>query len=269
MKIELNADETRADFGGSMVVTATTVAEKMDTIQHFRLFDGDPLKAAKAISSKKPLVVTKSGGRDNGAWFQIESSLDVPFSTPYYEELRKRTGYEGRGILPDIGAEFLTPRYPRGPLRYTHYVRGIWTGHGHVCFDALVHSQDWNGRKAGDRAQPYAETNIAREIGDTKIEREFMELGNGLLRRNPNYLRQHAPHPALTAQWFFSALVDWWLANEANEAQRELVRVSGELMKENHNGVSDLHCIRHNWDGGIRHDWNKPVVKWAKFQKLA
>ncbi len=252
-----------------MEVTATTPESKHELLKHFRVHDENPVAMAQIITSPEPFTVTKEPAKGGSrAWFLCSSALDLEWTQPYFNELHRRTGYVGRGILPDLTPEYLTPRYKWAGLCFSHYVKSVSLQHGHFCFEVIVSSEDWNGRKAEDRCDSYAANGVQSELGDTRREPEFIPTGFGSnMKHNPNYLKQHPPHPAFTSSWFWCALVDWWVENEATPPQRQFVEASGVLMgKLLVNGVSDLHNMRK--EHSIRTSWEWDGLGWDEFSKL-
>jgi hypothetical protein len=263
--------EGRADHGGVFTIEATSPKDKAAVIAHFRLPEAaEPLALAELIMSPEPLIHSPSpGSRDNAAWFNVTSSLPLEFTTPYYKELCKRTGYEGRGILPDIPAEFFAPYLDR--MAHTHYPIKVWTEGGHLSYDTIVSCQDWNKIAAADYAPRRAAECFASKLGRREACPEFIELGNGTFRKNPAYPRINPAQPALESHWFFGIVIDWWLLHTATPQQRELVETSGALMFANHRGVSCLHNLREYY--GVRVAWDDKVripslYTWKEFAAL-
>jgi hypothetical protein len=261
-----------ADGGGALVVTAHTPEAKLAVLKHFRTLDLETPEGAKALvsilGSPEPYVVRKGGEprQDNRAYFLVSGCLELDFTAPYFRALAERTGYTGRGILPDLTPEYLTPRYKWQGLCHTHYVKQVWLEHSHLCYEVVVSGTDWNRKTAEQNATAYAADYMAESVGTRDQEPEFKADRNGTFSPNPNYLKRHAARPAFAADWLWSALVDWWLANEATPAQQDLVAVDGALMAKNHRGTSGLHDLR--FPQGLRRSWDSDLITWGTFRFL-
>lgn len=246
-----------------MAVTAETPEEKAHVIEHFRLGD-DALKAAQIITNPEPFThVCPMVGRDNAAWFECTGALEIEFSEPYFKEYVQRTGDAGGGILPDLD---LTASYPWQGLHHTHYLRELYTDGGHICFTVIIRAGDWNGQDAATLADRRAVDYMQEAVGERPFEREYIETHNGLLKRNPNYLKRHKARPALSAQWLFSALIDNWLATKAAPKQRELAETDRALMFANHRGAGGLRELREYQ--GLRRNWQDAAINWMEFKEL-
>lgn len=250
-------DTNRQDGGGSMEVKATTPKDKLEVFKHFKLEDTKKLAGRAALRVLQP-----AGTKDNSGWFDVVGGVPDNFIAPYLKLLEKRTGYN-KG-LPTIDTRTMIKNY--GVLHYTHYVRRLLSEDGKLRYHFVVNSKDWDGCQACKRAATWANESILGALGVTKIEPEFIEHGGGLFSRNRNYTKRHNPVPGLTAHWFYHALADWWVSNCATAGQVRLVKRSADIMKRNHNGVSDLHCMRDKY--GLIHAWSKPVVTWEEFKNL-
>lgn len=244
----------------ALQVAAETPADVLEMLKHYRL---DILQHADALASGH-LVHTVPGGKDGGQWFAITSVLGSEWAAPYLARLAHLTGYTGP--VPAIEC----PRYPGSiaahHLQHTHIVESATLGSDGFVFRGYVHSQDWNGRTARDRyAARFAEC-VREGVGATKTEPEFLPVGNGgLLKRNPNYLRRHAPHPAASSASVLGAIYQWWLDAKATPGQRGIIA----RCMANHHTV----CPRDDlgsyflrmYDAGYRVDWGAPLVSFTEF----
>ena len=248
-----------------MSVVASNPEEKAHVFKHFRITD-DPLEMARAIMDSAPYThVCPMGGRDNQAWFECSSALELDFSEPYFKEYVRRTGDVGGGILPDID---LASFYPWHGLHHTHCLRELYTDNGHLCYVAVVQTRDWNKQTAAECADKMALDYIQESVGERPVELEFIEMNNGLMKRNPKYLQRHSARPALSAQWLFSALINNWLATKATPEQRELVEADRALCSANHNGVGNLRDIKSYGSRELRRTWEDKGMSFAEFQLL-
>jgi hypothetical protein len=227
---------TREDFGGVITVVAESPAEIVEVAKHFRLLDTskpeDVLKLAEMMAAGTYTHEVRSEKRP---WYEVQVALDYPFTAPYLDGLAKLTGCDDLASnFPDMD---LLDRYPH-KLGHTHTVTAIALEGMHVVATVLITSEDWNGKKAAERAEPMAERYLAAEIGTTKHEPEFIANNNGTFSHNPNYLRQNKPEPGLGCSWLWDAMVSHWLEHRATDQQRDIIRRAREL--GSHTGSLEL-----------------------------
>lgn len=243
-------------------IQAETPAEVLETLKHFRL---DIAAHVDAIASGMLTHTAKPGSRDNGEWFACDYTAPPEFLAPYFARLQKLTGYAGP--IPSIDA----PRYEGHcvNLCHTHIVETASISPAGYRARGFICSADWNGRTAAERAPGNFAEYICEKLGDTRRESEFIEIGNGgLLKRNPNYLKRHAPHAALTNVPLFSAVLQWWIDTQATQAQKDVL----QTCDTNHRSVCKndalgAHLIR-SYDDGYRVAWDKPLISFAAFQAM-
>lgn len=250
----------REDGGGIRQLTAFTPDEKDRLITEFGLFSGDVRGKVRELLSDSPLShTTDEGDARNGAWFVVTGRIEREFLAPYYSELLRRTGYSCNGHVPDMPSPRLLPQLQ------SYEILDLYTKDGCLHYTALYHSQDWGKRKALDGAIHGAAFSLQLKLGEIKREPEYRHGSDGRIYPNPDYLRQHPPHPAFDSDWFWYALVDWWLDNVASEKQKTVVKKSGDLHMANTRRPSDLHDRRSF--SGIRTAWEGPacVLTWQQF----
>jgi hypothetical protein len=205
-------------INGALHIQSETSPEVLEMIKHYKL---DPLTHIEALSTGSLLHVAQSTRRDNGQWFAVSADLGAEWMAPYLAKLTQWTGFAGE--VPSIAG----PRYPGGyavNLCHTHIVESMHMGSHGFTFAGYLESQDWDERKAADRAPPYFRECVSGAVGDTKQEGEFIEFGNGgLLRRNPNYMKRHYPHAAASSALVFECLLQWWIATHATPGQRDIL----------------------------------------------
>jgi hypothetical protein len=229
-------------------------------VKHYRL---DMVECTAAILSGSLHHVCPPG-RDNGEWFEVSYILGPEWFKPYADRLQHWTGYAGP--IPAIDS----PRYPGGyaeNLCHTHLVTlAVMSSHG-FQFSGFIHSADWNGKTAAQRFRGYFAECVSAAVGDAKREPEFFELSNGLLKRNPQYLRRHAPHPAASSAGIFGALLQWWTDSQATPGQREILA----RCAANHRTVcprDELGAfLLRNYEPGYRVDWSAPLVTLEQFRE--
>ncbi len=269
-QFDLIPDPDRTDGGGVMRVTASDAAGKQALFKHFSLFDDNPIEAAQHLLSQEPFVHEESAGtRDNYAFFEISGSLDLGFTSPYFGELFTRTGFRLPTSECDIGADFLTPRYTWEGLCHTHYLKEVAVEAGLLTYTVFTSHCDWNRKKAAENAVDRSVEVMQESLGNRPSNPEYLSIGmSDSYRKNPDYLKRNAVQKGLHSEWFWNALIDWWLENHASKAQKQLVQMDRDVMYANHKGSGTLRDIR-GYDKGLRRSWEAGgVVPWIEFSGM-
>lgn len=266
-------DEKFDEFGGILTLEAHD-DEGIQEIFTWEHFHPSLEETKQLITAMRDGIYTATYGSEKRPCFEINGALDLEFTEPYYNAMAKYLGYEGRGILPDLELNGFEA------LRATFIKRRLWLDNGHLCFQCYETAEEWNKRTAGENAERYAIDYLQEEIGDRKHEPEYIpaDQWGATLKHNPNYLKRHRPHPALTCEWLWRELVQWWLDNEATPEQRELVEQDRELHQRLFPGLTKLGKkaaggidLQHNrgpsYDG-LRSSWEGPCVTWDEFKAM-
>jgi hypothetical protein len=255
------------DDGRALQVTAQTAAEVREVIEHCKL---DPFSCVEAFSSGTLVHKLQAWKRDDARWFEVNCLKGPEWLEPYMGWLRDKLGYTGP--IPEIDP---APRYNRYAknLCHTHIVtRAKLSPLGHWALGYIC-AGDWNGKTAAQRAVINFEDYVEEGLGDRYHEPEYIGVsrdGSGLLKKNPDYTKWHAPKPAFKNDAIFEALVRWWLDNAARPAQKQalqeafnnyVTKVSkrgrlGEWLMREHGGV-----YRHYEAGGH--------ITWQQLKELA
>lgn len=191
-------------------IRATTAKEVAEICKHFNL---DITKHTDA------LIEGSLGHIISGAkhpWFHLFADVGFEFLQPYYDLLKKITGYDGAPF------EIAAPRYPDSHcvnLCHTHIVVDAAISAAGYHAEGFIQSQDWNGKPAAVRAVANFNEYLRASLGFTKSEPQYIRLDNGWLKENPNYLRRHAPQPACTSWRLFEVLMTHWLDHHATPEQ--------------------------------------------------
>lgn len=214
-------------FGGKLEVTAQGAQEVQALVDHFRLFKdmGDVKVLQARIEALQSETLSHTIQADKRPVYEVESCLDHEFTEPYKKWARDNFGYEG--AFPDLEI----PREWRG-LKYTNYQARLFTENEHICYKVFVTSEPWNKRDAQDYATHQAQDYIAEEFGARRHEPEFIHLGNGMAKPNPNYLKRHKPHASASNARLKQAFFAWWLANHATDAQKAIVAGNAQIVSE-------------------------------------
>lgn len=261
MKFEL-VDNDRGTH--DLQITTESPAEVRELIAHYKL---DPFEYVNEATTGEMIYLDRALKRDNGSWFECSSFVDASWLQPYLDKLGWTTGYAGP--LPSIEN---APRYGSNylvNLCHTHIVTAARITPDGMVFDGYDSAQDWDGKTADVLAPRYFAEYVREGIGDRKCEPEFIEMRNGLLKRNPNYKKRHAPHPAAKSARLFGCLFDWWRANHATPGQEEVLR----RVEATHKSASKLETLAEmlmrGYSGGFYTHWGEGgFVKFEEFQKL-
>lgn len=212
--------------GKDLLVTAENPEEVKEVIKHYSL---DVFQYVSAVSTGFLQYTSKARRRDNAQWFTLEAQIGPEWLTPYMDKLRHITGYTGP--IPTIED---APRYGWHHIDYlchTHIVEKAQISPLGYLASGFLECGDWNGKLAADRAMPYFVGCIKSGLGDTKHEPEMICLNNGLFKKNPNYMKQHAPHPAAKSLAIFLAIFNWWRTEVATPGQREALDQAEEAYR--------------------------------------
>jgi hypothetical protein len=249
--------------GKGLQITAENPAEVRTVIQHFKL---DPFEYVEGIGTGSLVYVEKASGYQGTAeWHALTASLGPEWLAPYMDRLQRVTGYAGPIPTLELAA---TDWQPSGwLLSHTHHVdRASISPEG-----AQVHGYkmagEWNGRTAAQYAVQLFVEYVRKDIGDEKREPEYIRLGNGLLKENPNYLKRHAPHAALTNSRLFGALVQWWMDTHATPGQRETLEKAFATYKTVCKTASLGEWLIREYSG-YRLTWESGVISFEQFKGL-
>ncbi len=263
--------QTRNDGAGTVRLIASSLKQKVRLFDHFKIFNmEDPtqmIAMAEAMQSSDPYIHelnSKEDSRDNRGWFLTTATLDIEWTKPYFDLLNKRTGFLGRGILPDIdliGADGWQN------ISHTHFTKQRRFEHGHFIMEIVHQSQDWNNKTASERTFASAIRQAKHEIAQTIHETEFIENNNGTYSRNPRYANGvDRWQIGVYSDEIWWALCDWWLETHANDAQKACVAASQSIHFKNVRGTSDLHNNKNGYN--MQYDWRYPALSWEQFQNL-
>lgn len=269
--IAVEFTQTREDGAGTVRLIASTLKQKVRLFDHFKLFSmEDPtqmIAMAEALQSSEPYaheLTSKENARDNKGWFLTTATLDIEWTKPYFDLLHRRTGFEGRGILPDID---LTGADGWQNISHTHFTKRRWFEHGHFCMESVNSASDWNGKTSAELATKYANRQALYDVAQTVPEPEYIQCSNGMFKHNPRYATGREKWQAGTySEEIWWALCDWWLANHANDAQKACIAASEEIHQKNVRGKSDLHNNRNGYN--LHYDWQYPALTWEEFQTM-
>jgi hypothetical protein len=194
-----------------LLIRATTAKEVAEICEHFRM---DITKHTDALIEGTMTHIVMGGDRP---WLHLFADVGFEFLQPYYDLLKKVTGYDGAPF------EIAAPRYPDHHvvnLCHTHIVTDAAidaTGYHAECF---IRAEDWNGQPAAVHAERNLAEYLREVLGDRRQEPQYIRLENGWMKENPRYPNtRHAPHPACTSWRLFEAIFAHWMDHHATTEQ--------------------------------------------------
>lgn len=256
IEITHTKDESRIDGGGSMLVIARTPDAKIEVLQHFR----ETERLSDALRHDDPLALLRLGS-EKRPYFRCTGVVGERFTDPYYSKLKEMTGRDMR--YEDIDSDTLMAFYPDYGLRHTHYAIGTKVSSGLLDYDFVVASSDWNGKSAAENASARALECAQESLGERPVVREFIEISQGVYRRNPKYGNRFPIEPCVAYQnWFMKALCAVWSERHATPGQLEAIDRNRKVMAE-------ARCNGELWSlKNLRRDWTSPEISWEEFQAL-
>lgn len=205
-------------------------------------------------------------------WYMLTGSTGKEYVEPYARLLKWRTAYAD--VMPDLD---MTPHLKKRAM-HTHIIERLTLECHDFTWVVYMQSEDFNGEGAEKRANKYANHYVQEDVGVTHTPQEFIQMGNGGYKRNPDYatgkLVKATPSASQAGVW--RALADWWITNHANEAQR-IILASNKAFEALHTRPPTIYDLNSsgiyypdekgtvNWDGGktkVGH------MNWEQFCKL-
>lgn len=281
MSIEFSFEELPGfdDFRGRLVVKASGAADVLEAVKFFKLHHvGDEvdnaMKLVELVQAGEVVNVVENKKRP---YYEINGTVANDFVQPYMRRLEELTGYN-RGVLPDLD---FTKHFDK--LGNCQFIEKVWSEFGSLYFKIYDQAEDWNGKPAAQLAESYAVQSMAKELSHEPFEKEFVENRNGTYSRNPHYAtgRKLPLVPCCAAAWLCNDLWAWWVANESNEAQRSILKLSDDLGSQSgaarHSGYGtssqwgDYAGVYYKAESGSEWDGNGTkfrVMKWEDFRVL-
>lgn len=257
----------RSDGGGITRIEARDKKSIIHLNNHFELTD-DPVTVCQFIDEGSAVATL---GTEKRPSFVTEVVNTEQFAA-YLKALKGRTGYEFQPTdhIPD-----LAPHYKWSGICHTHYVESAEIL---GCeFRAVVHdtSEDWDGRKAADRAPRLMREHVAETLSDREVIREFVHAyevpghrGNAIMR-NPAYAsgRKGALKNNLGCEEIFDALMRWWMDNHATDEQLDIVAKDEALYEKLFPAIGHVGSLRENkFERGLRTSWESDgFISWEDF----
>lgn len=277
------------DGGGDMEITASTAAEVVQLIDHFRLFSSkDPAKQSELAVLKANAIVqgfysytAYADGREGPnvkreprAWYISRVILDQKWLEPYVNMLRKCTGCTQP--LPSM-----LLKHPRR-LCHTHltdWVQLIGGDAPYVEAMVYVETEPWYNMTAVEHADFRARECVCNEVGYTPSEPQYIPYGDrGLYKLNPDYGKRRPPMPGLCASWLWEPIIAYWQQHYITDAQKELLAAAARLSNRDPMALTGYptmgpdctiyyeHPEGHDWDAEKTQKFK--TMTWEEFAKL-
>lgn len=245
-----------------LTIIATTGKEIEELCKHFRLPIADHVDDLIAGT----MAHTVSGAKR--PWFHLTATVPFTFLQPYYDVLKKVTGYDGAPFL--ITHDRLKYGYSRDQaLCHTHIVEVATISDIGYTATGFIQSQDWNGETATVRAPRHFDGYLRAHLGQTEQEPEYIQYSNGLLSRNPKYGRvDHPPHPAASSEAVFEVIFGHWLDNVASAAQ-QAAYVEGDICYRMVCKAPLCHELLRNYSGAFHINNYKERITFEQFKEMA
>lgn len=255
---------TREGIINALKITAENKAEVRAIIEHFRL---DPFDHMPEMEVGGMDYLHHAYKRDNGEWFQVKGSLGSAWVEPYLDLLHRVTGY----TLTECDT---IPLRPHGKadwlLCHTHIEERTTMDAGGVHSEGYQRSQDWNGKTAKERAPGYFLRCLRSCYGKEDPCPEFIQAGNNHYVRNPEFSSgRDRSKPGIGSESVVEDVFNWWLANKATEAQKE-IWAKAEACYRSVCRSSYASSLTRNYERGIRVAWDGEgsMISFEDFQKV-
>jgi len=262
MKIKREFEKTREDGGGIITLGSEDPDGMLYLMKHFSQDNASTIQEAMKAGKFSAQLGNRSKERPA---YVVDVELPDEFLRPYRQEFKKRTGASS---LPDLELTELFGNYRNLGIFHTHVIMASELKSGKLTALIGVESEDWMGKPADVRAVNTAREYLLEDFGNRQPVPEYIHLSNGLFRPNPDYPHKRNPvNPSVSAKWFFIALCDYWLENEASEEQKEWAEADRQLMQKNHKGIGTLRDIN-SYDKGLRKSWEGDMLSWEDFKAM-
>lgn len=210
MQYERSAD--LPDWAGKLILTAENSDEVATLQKGFRLFgDGEASVLAYADALRAGTLSHAPGTYRGGYyWFEVETSTGCEWFQAYTTALERVTGY----VWP-AGRPLNVP----GLVSFASWCirTAVSVDHESFCFHGYELGKD------STDAENRAIRRLCEDIGVTKQEPEYVPTARGQYKQNPNYLKRHAPTPAVSSRAVWSALCAAWEEDGATQAQKDVL----------------------------------------------
>jgi hypothetical protein len=264
VEFEYKLEPTHMDEGGRLSIIAKNAYSKLVWLNH-KNFGSDKLEHLDDLmdgETREYVIhepVDNSRNRNYRAYRRICELADE-WAVPYRDRFLKTFGR----LPPEMELIDFDPFHG---LKHTHYAESIkWTGTTFIV-TMYVRAQDWCGQMSHIRATQQAKECVVSRFASHIPTPEFIELGNGTFRRNPEWPNKDLGYkPKLEAKWVLEPMF-MRLLETATPGQRKAVERHCEansflgrppLFDNCHADVED----------GLMVDYNEDIIPWEEFRKL-
>ncbi len=197
---------------GTLTIKAETQAEVAELFKHLRLDIGTQTYVDALVAGTYTHF-----SDEKRRWFPVTTETSS-FILPYMDKLESITGFKGTINLPEAPWNDY-----HNKLCHTHMVTHASLLDGVYTCSGFIQSKDWNKKSAAVNAHERFDEYIRAFLGFTFHEPEFIEAGNHMMKRNPNYPKTHKTEPKMTSRMLWHYIFNTWWIQHATEGQNAVV----------------------------------------------
>jgi hypothetical protein len=242
----------------SVTIIPETVTERVDLANVAGLKPTDP-NYLDLYTGKTPSITPlahRSSTEGGGGWMRHTVTTD--YLTPYWERLVRQFG------ATPVDLDFGPVLDAAGRIGHTYLAESL-------VYSAETKLTTWTsvfelfpyiGERFPDqaailaRADREAREDIANFLGASVYPREYIEVGNGLFKKNPDWGRARITYrPGVENSNVWKFMCDWWRQTQATPGQLALLERATKYWRE-----------PTAWN--FAYDNHNQVMKWEEFSQL-
>lgn len=215
------------------------------------------MDAINGITKTFKMVAHRSATEGGGGW--VRNTVTTDYLNPYWEAAKER--YASPRFAVDLTPVMCI-------ATHTHFVERLWDTGTVTYYASVFPCYPYVGETfvSDDamraRAEKEARGDVAAILGHYHVISEFIEMGNGLFRRNPKWGSTPTTYdPGLDNEKVWRLLSDTWLDKYATAGQKAVLKRSSSVERVPHwAGIRDYQ--------GFYVDGYTKLVTWKEFQAL-
>ncbi len=234
-------------------------------IEPTQMVDGLPvinpayMSAMNGETTSFERVADTSATEGGGGW--MRNTVTTEYLKPYWERMKCHFNADPFDIDLTPACHIVT---------HTHTVERLWQEGDKTYYTSVFSLYPRIGEKLSpdqviSRADKEAREDVADILGKLQVDSEFIELGNGLFKRNPNVRSRHLIEPDNNKIW--ELMADTWLEKFGTVAQKLTIATRAY---RGHRGTThwDHLSSSHGKHTGLHLDNCNVSMTWEEFQKL-